>query len=492
MKQTQRVSRGVTFILAAWAVLVLAGCNGGTDGAALTSPAAPSGLIATAASTTVINLAWTDNSNNETGFKIERSADNITFTEIVTTAANVVAYSNTGLSASATYYYRVRATNSAGDSAYSSVANATTSGSGTFTTFQAASVVIGQPTFTAHYNNQDGLAGANTINSGPYGNPVVVNGVLYVSDNTNNRVLGFNSIPTSNDASADFVLGQPDMTSTGTGSAANQLTSPEGVASDGTRLFVTDYNNSRILIWNTAPTTTQAAADVVVGQPGFGSVATGCTATLMNYPEGVTAAGGKLIVADTANSRILIWNSIPATNGVPADIVLGQNSFTTCVGNDDNQDGTQETATARTFWNPSGIWSNGIKLIVADRANDRVLIWNSFPTTNFQAADVVLGVGTLSYPFSLDSDGTRLFVADYYNNRVLIWNSIPTDDSPADAVLGQSDFMHTMQNDDDQDGANDGAPTARTLFHPIGVYAIGTKLFVADGENSRILIFEAH
>jgi transcriptional regulator CtsR/regulation of enolase protein 1 (concanavalin A-like superfamily) len=90
-------------------------------------PSAPSGLAATAVSSTQINLSWTDNSSNETGFKIERKTGSAgTYAEIATVGAGVTSYSNTGLTASTNYFYRVRATNAAGDSAYSNEANTTT------------------------------------------------------------------------------------------------------------------------------------------------------------------------------------------------------------------------------------------------------------------------------------------------------------------------------------------------------------------------------
>src|SRR5262249_10058857 len=93
------------------------------------APTAPSGLSATAASTSQINLSWTDNSSNETGFKIERATDSgftQNLTLVTTTAAGVTSYSNTGLTSNTTYYYRVRATNASGDSSNSNTANATT------------------------------------------------------------------------------------------------------------------------------------------------------------------------------------------------------------------------------------------------------------------------------------------------------------------------------------------------------------------------------
>jgi autotransporter-associated beta strand protein len=89
-------------------------------------PAAPGGLTATAVSASQINLAWTDNSTNENNFLIERSPDNTNFTQTASVAAGVTNYPDTALSASTTYYYRVRASNAGGNSAYSGVASATT------------------------------------------------------------------------------------------------------------------------------------------------------------------------------------------------------------------------------------------------------------------------------------------------------------------------------------------------------------------------------
>ena len=60
-----------------------------------TPPSAPTTLAANAASTTQINLTWTDTSSNETGFKVERSPDGSTWTQITTTAANATGYNDT-------------------------------------------------------------------------------------------------------------------------------------------------------------------------------------------------------------------------------------------------------------------------------------------------------------------------------------------------------------------------------------------------------------
>jgi galactose oxidase len=92
----------------------------------LTAPAAPANLTATAGSSAgQIKLSWTDKSNNETGFKIERSTDATNFTQIATAASCSTSYVDTGRTSSNTYYYQVRAYNSIGNSAYSNTASAT-------------------------------------------------------------------------------------------------------------------------------------------------------------------------------------------------------------------------------------------------------------------------------------------------------------------------------------------------------------------------------
>jgi hypothetical protein len=97
-----------------------------TQAGGVTPPTAPTGLTATVVSATAINLAWTDASTTETGFKVERQTGTGAFGQIGTVAANVVTYADTGLTAATAYTYQVRAYNSGGDSAYSSTASATT------------------------------------------------------------------------------------------------------------------------------------------------------------------------------------------------------------------------------------------------------------------------------------------------------------------------------------------------------------------------------
>jgi titin len=93
-------------------------------------PASPSVLTATAVSSSQINLSWTDNSNTETGFKIERAFDSIgspgTWFEIAEVGANATSYSDIGLPASTKFWYRVRAYRTGADSDFSSQASSVT------------------------------------------------------------------------------------------------------------------------------------------------------------------------------------------------------------------------------------------------------------------------------------------------------------------------------------------------------------------------------
>ena len=92
------------------------------------TPAAPTNLVATTFSTTQINLSWTDNSSDETGFRIERctGAGCTNFAQVAEVGSNVTTFANTGLTKNTTYTYRVRAFNAGGNSAYSNVAAAKT------------------------------------------------------------------------------------------------------------------------------------------------------------------------------------------------------------------------------------------------------------------------------------------------------------------------------------------------------------------------------
>ena len=162
----------------------------------------------------------------------------------------------------------------------------------------------------------------------------------------NNRVLIWNTTPTNANQLPDIVLGQPNFNiniANGVGIGANSLSNPTSVYSDGTRVYVTDTGNHRVLIWNTIPTVNAQAASVVLGQPNFTSNILnngGIGAGTFNAPSSVYTLGTRLFVADTTNNRVLIWNTIPTNNRQNADLVLGQPTF---VANTINNGGAGST-----------------------------------------------------------------------------------------------------------------------------------------------------
>lgn len=172
-------------------------------------------------------------------------------------------------------------------------------------------------------------------------------------------------------------------------------------------------------------------------------------------PRGVCLyAGGGLAVSDTGRNRVFIWHRLPHQLHQEPDLVLGQDTAD-AAGRNAGGD-----ASAQTLQYPSGVWSDGRRLIVADAWNHRVLIWHTFPVRNGQPADVVLGqpdfghnqpnvggVGALPtgqslyWPYGVFSDGQSLWIADTGNRRALFFERIPTRSyAHADAVLGKPDF----------------------------------------------------
>ncbi len=323
-------------------------------------------------------------------------------------------------------------------------------------------VVLGQPDlFSNTSNNTPGAPGtrsAQSFNFPTYA--TVINGRLFVTDGASTgfgRILVWNSIPTTNQQPADVVICQPNMGASNTGHSLSGFTYPASVSSYRTHLFVTDFYNHRVVGWNSIPTVSGQSADFVIGQssvvgntPNNGAGAGSPSAIGFQKPQNSLVVGSNLIVSDGSNNRVLIFSPIP-TGNVGANIVLGQTSM-----NANTANMGLGSPTPQTLSDPVGLLFINNHFVIADFSNNRVLIWNSFPTQNGQPADLVLGqpnmyFGTcnsngisatsLCNPYGVSSDGTRLFVSDYGNARILIWNSFPTvNDQPADVVIGQSNM----------------------------------------------------
>ncbi|HSN23757.1 MAG TPA: NHL repeat-containing protein, partial [Methylomicrobium sp.] len=206
--------------------------------------------------------------------------------------------------------------------------NAATKASGA-----AADGVLGQADFTS--------GGYATDRNRMYcpSKVAVAAGRLWVSDHCNHRVLRFENAATKeNGADADGVLGQADFISGGYATTRNGMYYPKGIAvsMQGT-LFISENMNHRVLRFDNAATKENGAdADGVLGQADFTSKISATTQNGMSVPVGVSCDNaGRLYVAEYGNSRVLMFdNAASKPNGANADSVLGQPDFTTRTAND--------------------------------------------------------------------------------------------------------------------------------------------------------------
>lgn len=328
------------------------------------------------------------------------------------------------------------------------------------------------------------------------------------------------------------------------------MRTPTGIASNGQILAVADTDNNRVLIWNSIPTSMDQPADLVLGQANLTSFQPAATTrTSLRGPQGVWIQGNQFFVADTQNHRVLIWNSIPTQNNQPPDLVLGEPNFTTAPP----VTVTDVAPAANNLYSPVSVTSDGQHLFVTDLGHGRVLIWNSIPTQNQQPADVEIGepsmttesvnpgdnnvLGncvstmndtttgnpiyptgcttfcppdgydadnnplyplrcglTLSLPRYALSDGQRLFIADGGNDRIMIYNTIPTTNAArADIILGQPDEFQDQVTD--QTGtvvlpdANVLSSAPSQVRTPLSLAWDGTNLYVTDPYDRRVLVF---
>ncbi|MBI4664566.1 MAG: PQQ-binding-like beta-propeller repeat protein, partial [Verrucomicrobia bacterium] len=225
---------------------------------------------------------------------------------------------------------------------------------------------------------------------------------------------------------ADILLSGIDFNQTGGPLLFNH---PMGIGSDGNRLILADTYNNRVLIWNKLPQG-NVPPDLVLGQKNFNSNNPGRGRDQLNWPVNVATDGKRIVVADTENHRILVWNQFPRENGVSADLILQGGK---------PGEGIETTTKSNFHW-PWGVWTDGEKLAITSTRGGRVLIWNRFPTEDNQPADLFLsGGGKLGTPRTITSDGKHLIVGDH-NPRMgqpwagtFFWKTFPTtDDAPFD------------------------------------------------------------
>lgn len=237
----------------------------------------------------------------------------------------------------------------------------------------APDVVLGQPDASSVEPNGGAGCWAGSF-YWPFG-IAVIGDAFWVADTGNRRVLGWrNGIPAPGEP-ADIVLGQPSAAhreeNRGGSAGPASFRWPHDIAGHDDLLLIADAGNHRILGWSPPPDGDRPA-DVLIGQPDFGSSQEWPygphTGDRFRFPYALGLAGDRLAVADTANNRILLWDSLP-THGRPADHVLAQPHFGA------NGENRWTSVQRDTLCWPYGLALCGDRLAVADSGNNRVVIW---------------------------------------------------------------------------------------------------------------------
>jgi DNA-binding beta-propeller fold protein YncE len=269
----------------------------------------------------------------------------------------------------------------------------------------------------------------------------------------------------------------------------------------GHRLFVTDCENNRILIYNldTTNNLVDHTADNVLGQPSMADDASDDDQDSLNCPTGPSydSEHKRLFVNDTYNNRVMVWDlSSGVTDGMDAMAELGQADWGQSSGNR----GTGVDANTLSYnWGNTAYDKTHNWLYVTDDANNRVVIYDlSDGITNGMDAAYVLGQtamdDTSTYsttqnsfkdPYSLtyDNQHQRLFVGDYNNNRVMIFDMSGEVSTGMDASwqLGQPDFV-----------TDDSRVDGSSIAEPIGFAYDNSnnRLYVSDDNYYRVAIFD--
>ena len=308
----------------------------------------------------------------------------------------------------------------------------------------------------------DGTGTAASFHN-PYG--MTTDGTnLYVAD-TGNDTIRQVVIGTAAVTTLAGQAGGSSGSADGTATAAS-FYQPVGITTDGNNLYVVDSRNCtirKIVIATGAVTTLAGQTGVWGATDGAGSAAS------FGYPQGITADGSDLYVADTYNDTI-------------RKIVIATGAVTTLAGQAGVRGSADGTGSAASFYQPYGITTDGTNLYVTDSYNDtirKIVIATGAVTTLAGQVGVhgsADGIGTAAsfyQPYGITTDGTNLYVADRNNNTI---RTIVIATGAVTTLAGQAGVS----------GSTDGSGSAARFMAPGDITCDGTNLYVADTVNDTI------
>jgi hypothetical protein len=368
-----------------------------------------------------------------------------------------------------------------------------------------ATEVIGQPDLVSNQVNRGGTTNRNALR-----NPTDVAlapGGLWVVDRGNNRLLFFRSPVGDGSDAAAKVIGQPNFTANHTGRTARRVSSPTGMLATGSRIWVADTANHRVLRFTNPVGDGTDGADLVLGQASATSATRPSPAqNAVTSPTRLAydSSTNRIYVAEYDGHRVTGWPIPGSGSGASAraDVLLGQAAYT-ADAEGSNNGGVIPTQTRMAY--VSGVTMSGNRLYVFDGGNARVLRFTR-PASN-PVSDQVIGhvvAGSPSFAGSLpNNSGNRaglfrsmgmaidrvrhkLYISELFSNRIVIYDLDGDNqlaDHAIDGVIGQASLDGGVAN-------RTGAPSARSLLTPYNIALdAGGNLWVADAGNNRVLRF---
>ena len=297
----------------------------------------------------------------------------------------------------------------------------------------------------------DNAGGANKLN-----HPVSISanyGKLAVTDRFNNRVLIWNTIPSSN-TPPDLVLGQANFTTHNSGTGLNNMDFPGQViiTPDG-KVLVADSDNNRVLVWTSFPASSGQSADYalpITNYVNFGD----------SWPWGVWSDGTKVVVTATVAKAVLFWNSFPGPSTSP-DVVLtssqvgtprsilsdgnyvmlgDENANGPCIGSNGTRSTHVWTSWPTSSRDPDACIDNWLAGTIHDSkiygiaAGGETMYFYDELYTSTQELQVNVKIANPGegHRWAGGDDGGatvvdgKLFVAEYNGNRISVFDTIPT------------------------------------------------------------------
>jgi sugar lactone lactonase YvrE len=284
---------------------------------------------------------------------------------------------------------------------------------------------------------------------------------LYVADKGNNKIrkiaIATGAVTT---LAGSGSVGSADNT---IGTLAS-FSSPNGITTDGTNLYVADTGNNKIrkIVIASGAVTTFAGS----GTAGFSNNTTG-TLALFNNPMGITTDGTSLYVTDTSNFRIRM-------------IVIATGAVTTFAGTGTQSSTDNTVGTLASFMYPRGITANGTNLFVTDLNTVRQIAIATGAVSTIAgsgssgSSDNTIGtLATFFNPVGITTDGNNLYVADTQNYNI---RKIAIATGAVTTLAGSGSV-----------GSADNTNGTLASFHlPSGIATDGTNLYVADTENNMM------